>query len=248
MLAWVLWILGYPEQALQNVLHAISKATEQGDPYTIAFAHYVRSAVHLLRGEFGDSLEHADKSLALSTEHGINLYALYSRFGRGCALSKMKQEEQAISEVQEGIDKARQSELGYMRGFMLGWLATLQADTGDPETALATIDEALQQISDVVGHAWEAELRRLYGTFLLVARPGAADQAERSYNDAITVAKRQRAHSLELRASTSLARLWRDQGKRAEARDLLAPIYGCFTEGFDTPDLKEAKALLEELS
>jgi predicted ATPase len=130
---------------------------------------------------------------------------------------------------------------------MLGWLATVQAETGDPESALATLDEAFRNIDDVAGRAWEAELRRLRGNILLAARPEAADDAERSYRDAIAVAQRQRARSLELRAATALAQALRGRGRKDEAREVLGPIYGWFTEGLDTADLREAKSLLAEL-
>jgi class 3 adenylate cyclase/tetratricopeptide (TPR) repeat protein len=248
MLAWDLWVLGYPARAHHNAFQALGQAVEGADPYSIAFAHYVTSAVQLLRGQFQDSLVYADRSLAVAKEHGVNLYALYSRFGRGCALVKMRQSEQAIVEIREGIEEARRSNLGYMRGFMLGWLATAQAEIGDMEAALATINEALQLIGDISGRAWEAELRRLRGEILLAVRRDAAEDAERSYRGAITVAKSQQAHSLELRAATSLARLLLDQGRTTEARAPLAEAFGWFTEGFDTADLIEAKELLARLN
>ncbi len=247
MLAWDLWMLGYPQEARDNVLQALGQTAERADPYTIAFAHYVTSAVQLLRGEFQDSLVHADRSLATSTEHRINLYALYSRFGRGCALAKLGQQEQAVIEIREGIEEAHRSNLGYMRGFMLGWLATMQVET-DPQAALSTIDEALKQTNDVAGRAWEAELRRLRGDSLLAERPDFADEAEFSYNEAIGIARDQRARSLELRATISLARLLQEQGRNDEARERLVRIFDWFTQGFDTADLREAKALLEQLA
>jgi class 3 adenylate cyclase/predicted ATPase len=245
LLAWDLWILGYPEQALRNALQARSQATQRDDAYTAAFAYYVTSAVQLLRGETQASLASAEQSLALSREHHINLYALYSRFGRGCALAKLGQLEAAMAEIRGGIEEARRINLGYMRGFMLGWLATIQAERGEPEIALSTLDEALEQTNDVTGRAWEAELLRLRGDALLAARPEAAAEAERDYADALTVARKQSARSLELRAATSLARLLRAQGRNNEARAQLAPALGWFTEGFDTADLKEAKAVLD---
>jgi predicted negative regulator of RcsB-dependent stress response len=187
---------------------------------------------------------HADRSLAISRENRINLYALYSRFGRGCALAKLGQQEQAVIEIREGIEEAQRSNLGYMRGFMLGWLATIQVET-DPQTALSTVDEALKQINDVAGRAWEAELRRLRGDILLAERPDCAEEAECNYHEAIVIAQHQRARSLELRATISLARLLRNQGRNDEARERLARIINWFTQGFDTADLREAKALLE---
>jgi tetratricopeptide (TPR) repeat protein len=248
MLGWDLWILGFPEQALRNVLQALSQAIQYDDAYTSALAHYVTSAVQLLRGDAHDALANADQSLALSTEHRINLFALYSRFGRGCALAKLGHKERAIFEIREGIEEARRSNLGYMRGVMLGWLATLQADTGTPEAGLSTINEALRQTNDVTGRAWEAELRRLRAEILLAARPDAGVEAELSYNNAIVVARDQGARSLELRATTSLARFLRAQGRIEEARARLGPICDWFTEGFDTADLKEARQLKDELS
>lgn len=247
ILAWDLWILGYPARALDNALEALEHASRREDPYSIAFAHYVTSAVRLLRGEPRDSLEHADRSLALSNEHRINLYALYSRFGRGCALSQMGEVQRAMSEIRSGIEEARRSNLGYLRAFMLGCLAAAQAEAGDTEAGLSTIDEAFKHINDNAGRAWEAEARRLRGDILLMARPQAIEEAERVYQDAIAAARRQRARSWELRATTSLARLLRTQGKNDEARRILAPVYGWFTEGLDTADLRQAKRLLDEL-
>ena len=231
VLAWDLWILGYPGRALDNVQQALEQATQRADPYTIAFAHYVTSAVRLLRGEPQDSLEHADRSLAVSNEHRIGLYALYSRFGRGCALMKIGQGEQGLAEVRRGIEDAARSNLGYLRGFMLGWLAIAQSEAGDHESALLTIEGASQHIDDIAGRAWEAELRRLRGTILLAARPEATDDVERSYRDAIAVAQRQSARSFELRAATALAQLLCGQGRKDEARGVLGPIFGWFTEG-----------------
>jgi class 3 adenylate cyclase/tetratricopeptide (TPR) repeat protein len=247
MLAWNMWILGFPEQARINVLQALAKAVEMADPYTTAFAHYVTSAVHLLRGETGDAILHADRSLELSREHGINLYALYSRFGRGCALTMAGEREAGLFEIVQGIDEAQRANLGYMRSFMLGWLGIAQAANGDPEAALSTINGGIKGLDDVAGRAWEAELYRLYGDILLRARPDAVGVAERAYNDAIVTAQRQGARSLELRATTSLASLLRRLGRSEEGYERLTRIYGWFSEGLDTSDLRDARALLAAL-
>ena len=244
MLAWDLWILGYPGLARGSVLQALDQAVQRAHPYTLAFAHYVTSAVHLLRGEFQQSLDHATRSLEISNEHQISLYALYSRFGQGCALAKLGDPEHAILNIREAIEEANRSELGYMRGFMLGGFATVQAETGDAESAIATLDEALKQVGEVAGRAWEAELRRLRGDIVLLARPDATHEAEQSLHDAVAVARKQCARSLELRASCSLARLCQKQGRDEEARAQLAAIFGWFTEGHDTADLAEARRLL----
>ena len=247
LLAWDLWILGYPAHALDTVEQALGEATEHAHPYGIAFAHYVTSAVHLLRGEPEESLVHAERSLAISREHRINLYALYSQFGRGCALAQLGRTEEGLAEIAAGIEQARRSNLGYLRGFMLGWLAVAQSHSTDTEAALATVDEALAGVDDVTGRAWEAELHRLRGEFLRVAPGSMPADAEASFRAALAVARRQQARGLELRAACSLARLWRSEGRFAEARDLLAPVHASFTEGLDTRDLIEAKAVLDEL-
>jgi tetratricopeptide (TPR) repeat protein len=243
MLAWDLWMLGYPAMAHASVLQALDHAAARGHHYTLAFAHYVASAVHLLRGEPEHSLDHATRSLDISNEHQINLYAVYSRFGRGCALAKLGRKEHAITEIREAIEEANQSRLGYMRGFMLGGLASAQCEAGDPESALATLDEALTQVNDVSGRAWEAELRRLRGDALTLGGCGGIN-AEASYNEAIALAQKQEARSLELRATCSLARLLPDHGRK-DARERLARIFGWFTEGHDTADLVAARKLLE---
>jgi len=247
VLAWDLWIMGYPAGALDNVLEALEQATRRAHPYSMAFAHYVTSAVQLLRGEASDSLKNADRSLELSNEHRINLYALYSRFGRGCALAMIGQREQAMVEIRDGIGEARRSNLGYLRAFMLGWLATAQASAGDTATALSTIEEAFRHVNDTAGRAWEAEVGRLRGDIILMARPDAVDEAERCYRDAIAASQRQGARSWELRATTSLARLLGGQRKAEEARKVLTPIYRSFGEGFETADLVQATRLLGEL-
>ena len=129
-------MLGYPSQARENAERALHLATEKVRPYTLAFAHYVTSAVYLLCGNFEHSLGHATRSFDISCEHQINLYALYSRFGRGCALASLGQHEQAIADIQAAIEAADQSKLGYMRGFMLGGLARAQSDSGHDDSAL----------------------------------------------------------------------------------------------------------------
>jgi len=230
------------------VLQALSQAIQRDDAYSTAFAHYVTSVVQLLCGGINESLVNADQSLTLSKDHRINLYTLYSRFGRGCVLAKLGQTKDAIVEIREGIEEARRTENECIRGFMLSWLATIQAQTGDKEAALSTLDEALKQTNDNSGRMWEAELLRLRGNILLTVRPDAVVEAERNYNDAITVARHQNARSLELRATTSLAKLLRAQGRSDEGRAQLAPILNWFTEGFDTADLKEAKDELDALA
>lgn len=243
ILGWDLWILGYPAQAHHHMLEALAEA-KHANPYTLAFAHYMTCAVQLFRGEFQDAVSHANRSLAISNEHRIDLYKLYSRFARGCALVKLGEQQRGIADAQRGIEEARRINLGHMRGFMLGWFATIQLEAGDPEAALSTIDDALKQINDITGRAWEAELRRLRGDVLIGLRPDDTGEAEQSYDNAISIAQNQSAHSFELRATVSLAKLLHQQNRSNEAYRRLAAALGWFTEGFETQDLRSAQALL----
>ena len=131
LLAWDLWILGYPDQACVKV-HRILRAAEQADPYTAAFAHYVTSAVHLLRGEYELSLRHADRSFELSANNRISLYALYSRFGRGCALLKLGQHQTGLSEIRTEMRRPNKANSDTCAGSCwAGWLS-LKLKTGTP--------------------------------------------------------------------------------------------------------------------
>jgi len=247
ILAWNLWILGYPERSLRQAEEAMSHAVEQANPYTVAFAHYVVAAVRLLRGEFHESLVHSEQGLAIATEHRIDLYVLYCKFARGCALAKIGKKESALLDVRGAVEAAHRNNLGHMRGFMLAWLATIQMEVGDPESALSTVLDALRQVNDIAGRAFEAELRRLGAQILLTMRPDAVDEAEHGYLDAISIAQNQRARSVELRATISLAELLRRENRVDEARHRLLNILGWFSEGFETVDLLAAKGLLKAL-
>ena len=245
ILGWDLWILGYPDAALERISEAVAAAERSAHPYEVAFAHYVASAVHLLRREPAESLGHAEKSLTISTEHHINLFALYSQFGRGCALAEMGRLAEGAADIAAGIKTAEASKLGYLRAFMRGWQATVMAREGDEAAAQATLSQALASTDDVTGRAWEAELHRLKGSIRLSFDPNATEQAQACFSRAILVAREQEARSLELRAACSMAQCLQSLGKAQDARDQLEPVYACFEEGFETADLRDARALLE---
>jgi predicted ATPase len=156
--------------------------------------------------------------------------------------------EIGVAELRKAIAALTARGIKYWVPFFQGLLAEIEAERQDVEQALARIDEALGLAQQTGEHWTDAFLHRIRGEILLERDPASTARAEEAFRAAIAIAQKQKAQTFELRAAMSLARLWRDQGKRDGARDLLAPVYGWFTEGFDTLDLKEAKALLDELA
>lgn len=246
--SWDLWFLGYPDQALSHVLEALALAQNLRQPYSIAFAHYMTSVVRIFRGEPERALDSAEHSLEISREQRFSLYVLLSTISRGRALGELGRFLEARTEIELGLEAARTSGVGFMLPMMRGWLAEVCVQSGENETALPIVKQTLSDIGDVTGRAWESELRRQKAEILLSHDTARADEPEAFLKEAIEVARRQTAKSLELRAATSLARLWQTQGRRDEARDLIRPIYAWFTEGADTQDLKRARDLQMVLS
>jgi class 3 adenylate cyclase/predicted ATPase len=247
LLSWDLWFLGYPDQARERVSEALALAQDLGQPYTIAFAHYMTSVVHLLRGDAARAFESAERSFEMSQEQRFSLYAILSRISRGKAIGELGRLEEARAEIELGIDEARRSGVGFMLRMMDSWLAEVHAKTGENERALAIVERALTDIGDMTGRSWEAELHRQRAQILLTLNPSKVIEAESHLKKSIEVARGQSAKSLELRAATSLAELWQTQGRPDEARALLEPIYSSFHEGSETADLKRARDALSAL-
>ena len=241
LLSWDLWFLGYPDQSLSRVSEALALAQELGHPYTIAFAHYMTSVVHLLRGDAARAFESAEKSFEVSQEQRFSLYAILSRISRGRAIGDLGRLEEARAEITLGIDEARRNGVGFMLPMMDSWLADMHAKAGENESALSIVEGALANIGDVTGRSWEAELHRQRAQILLALDPSKVSEAESHLKKSIEVARGQSAKSFELRAATSLAELWRTQGRPDEARALLEPIYRWFDEGAETADLRRAR-------
>ena len=237
-----LWLLGYPDQALERSREALALAREMSHPYSMAHAWFWAAWVHQQRGERQAVEEHIEAVVALATEQGFMRWALQGAVLKGWLLVQH-------GKGQEGILKMREGTLG--RGDQ-SYYATLLAEAygkeGQTEEGLRVVIEDLAQVHKTGARFYEAELHRINGELLSRQAVPYEEQAEVCFREAIEVARGQSAKSLELRAAMSLSRLWQRQGKRDEARKLLGEIYGWFTEGFDTADLKEAKALLEELS
>ena len=255
--AWSLWYLGYPDQALKKAREALTLAQELTHPYVLSFALSVAAEIHRLRRERRATQEQTKARLALATEHEIRHHMTTGMVFWGSILVEQGEIEVGISQMQQGLATLRGMQAEHLLPFFLARLAEAYRQIGRPRDGLKALDEAVALVEKTETRIFEAESYRLQGELLLKAEAG-INRPRRRQNDerspeacflkAIEVARWQQAKSLELRAALSLSRLWQTQGKQAEARQLLAEIYGWFTEGFDTLDLIEAKALLESLS
>jgi predicted ATPase len=243
---------------------ALSLAREVAHPFSLAFALDHAAWLHQYRRETAETRDGAEADVGFSGEQGFPFFLAQGTMLRGWALAEQGRDAEGMAEMRQGLAAHEATGALLIRPYWLSLLARAHARSGRAEDGLRVLGEASAMTHDQ--HVWEAELHRLTGELLLV-RPGGGDdagttpaeapaapqagqpaaEAEVCFRHALGVARGQQARSLELRAGRSLARLWAGQGKRAEARDLLAPIYGWFTEGFDTPDLRKARGLLDEL-
>jgi predicted ATPase len=248
-LSVVLLCLGYPDQALLRRDEALAEARRLSSPYQQVYAER-----HAWYGDWATEgarsvqamLQSSERISMISSEHGFPMFVGVGDIMRGWCLSVVGQAAEGIPLMLQGLDRYRATGTKLVVPFYMMVLAEVYGIAGPPHEALKHVDQAVKMVR-VTQERWaEAEMHRLRGTLLLSMNEHA--EAEKSYHEALSVARRQSAKFWELRAAMSMARLWRDQGKRNEARELLAPVYGWFTEGFDTRDLKEAKALLEELA
>jgi predicted ATPase len=244
-LAVTLAFLGYIDQARARMDEALSEARRLDHAYTMAVVLAQVCAADWVAGSHKVH-RHAEELVALANEHGFPLWLDLGLIFHGWSLAALGQAQEGISLLAKGLSGLRATGAVQVTHFALCVLADAYAKVGQPDEGLNCLAEAVQIIETTDARRWEAELHRLRGNLLNATGDRAA--AEQNYHQALAVAKRQSAKLFELRAAISLARLWRDQGKRTEARDLLAPIYNWFTEGFDTPVLNEAKALLDQLA
>jgi predicted ATPase len=208
----------------------------------------VAAFVSQLRRDVPAVYAHAEAAVALSTEQGFAQWAAWGTSFRGWALALQGQGEEGMAQVRQGIAAWRATGSVLTVPYLCALLADVCAHLGHTEDGFQTLVEAHTLVEQHDERWWEAEVHRLRGVLLLQQALPRQEEAEAWLQQALTVARRQQAKSLELRAATSLARLWRHQGKGAEARELLGAIYGWFTEGFDTVDLQEARALLDQLA
>ena len=244
--AIVLWNLGYPDRARMMMDEALHMAHELDQPFTLAPVLHLSAWLHAYMREWDAALEGVETSLAHATEHGFSAWVNMGTIARGVALVEQGQWEKGMALLHEGPDSIKES--GYLREpwlFMcLGWA---YGKTGQADAGLYQVEQGLDAVEENGKRHFEPELYRLKGE-LLQLQSSTGSQAETCFRQAIEVARRQETKSLELRSVMSLCRLLQQQGREEEGRQMLADVYGWFTEGFDTPDLQDAKTLLESLS
>ena len=244
-----LWLLGYPEAALVDIDQALKDAREIGHAASLLWALTASFFfVDSYCGNYTTANARVDELLALAEEKDAAHSKAFGMLGRGWLLGLTGRAADAVQMITSGIAAWRSTGATLYLPSWLSYLAATHSELGQLDEAWRCIGEAMSTIETTKERWFEAEVNRIAGEIALKSPEPDAAKAEAYFERALAVARQQQAKSWELRAAMSMARLWRDQGKRDEARDLLAPVYGWFTEGFDTLDLKEAKALLEELA
>jgi len=247
-LAWTLWLLGDVEQAISRADQALALSRRLDNAYTLARSFYWDAILRQFVGDWQAVRADAEEAIAIATEQNIALVQAVGPIMLGWALVRRGQEVDGASKIRQGIEAYHDIGAVAQLPHLMVPLAEAARALGRPEDGLDVLAEAMVQVESTGERYLEAELHRLQGEMLLAQSPSNHGPAECAFQKALAVAGAQQAKSLELRAATSLARLWHDQGKTTEARDLLAPVYDWFTEGFDTTDLKDAKALLDDLA
>jgi predicted ATPase len=246
--AWTLWSLGYGDQGLARDTEAVTLAQQIVHPFSLGYALSVSALFHSFRREVRATQGHADAAITLATEQRFPLWLAVSAILRGWALAHQGQTQDGIAQLLQGLTAHRATGAQILRPYWLALLADVHGAMGQPEAELAVLTEALTLVDTTGERVWEPELYRLKGELLLQRSSENSTEAETCFHHALDIARSQQAKCFELRTTTNLARLWQQQGKRGEARQLLGDIYGWFTEGFDTADLQDAKALFEALS
>jgi predicted ATPase len=247
VIAPVLWSLGYPDQALARIHDALSLTHELAHPFILAVVLPVAARLHQFRREVQAAKEQAEAVITLANEQGFAQQSSEGAIYLGWAMTMQDQDEAGVAQLCQGLDAYRATGAEQGMSHLLVLLAEAYGNLGHNAEGLAVLTETLAQVEKSGERRVEAELHRLKGEFLLKQSSDSTPEAETCFQQAISIAQRQQAKSWELRAATSLAHLWQQQGKRQEAYDLLAPVYNWFTEGFDTADLQEARALLDAL-
>ncbi|MFL5286280.1 MAG: AAA family ATPase [Rhodopila sp.] len=235
------WLLGYSRTALASIAESLVMAKRMAHPFTLSLVLTFSAVLHLNRREPEQALAFAEAVEVLVKEQRLSL-PFEPEIAHGAALAGVGAVEEAITRIRKGVTKST----GLGRPFGIAFLGECLALHGDRAAAQAALQDGLELAHATGEHGWDAELHRLLGTVLLADNK--LTESEGCLRQAIQIARAQHAKSLELRAARDLARLWGEQGRRAEAQNILAPVYGWFAEGLDTADLREAKVLLDQLS
>ena len=243
-----LWLLGYPDAALADTDHALKDARDIGQAATLMYALCWTSFSQFFCGKYAAANAVLDELVSLADEKGSLFWKAWGMVLQGCVLAWTGKASNAVEMLASGITGLRSTGTTTLEPLYQSYLAKAHFDLSQFDDAWRCIGEAMTAAEKTNERWFEAEIHRIAGDIALKSSQPDATKAEASFERALAVARAQQARSWELRAAMSLARLWRGQGRRADVHDLLAPVYGWFTEGFDTLDLKEAKALLDELS
>jgi predicted ATPase len=251
LMAFALWLRGYPDQASKRVRQGLLLTQELTHLNSLGGSLFFAAMFHQFCREAYTVQERAETLIVLAKEHELPFWLAEGTFFGGWALAEQGQEEDGITQMRRGLIALQTTEAKLGLSHRLSLLAEAHGKKGDTGEGLKMLTEALDIVSGTGECWWEAELYRLKGTLTLESKveshKSKVEEAEACFLKAIEIARRQQAKSLELRAAMSLSRLWQQQGKKDEARQMLADVYNWFTEGFDTRDLQDAKALLEEL-
>jgi predicted ATPase len=246
--ALALWILGYPETAIADADHALKHAREIGHAASLMHALKFLSYTHVCCGNYATAKAQADELLALADEKGAQFFKVWAIRTQGCVSAMTNKTPNAVQQITSFIEAYRSAGATAYLPWVLSYLARAYADLDQFVDAWRCIVDAMTRVKTTKERWCEADIYRIAGEIALKSPERDAIKAEAYFERALTVAREQQAKSWELRAAMSMARLWRDQGKQDKARDLLAPVYGWFTEGFVTLDLKDARALLDDLA
>ena len=238
----------YPEAALADAYLSLKDARELGQAVSLMVALSVSGLTDIFCGNYGEANEQSDELVPLAEEKGAILWKMFGMMNRGCALALTGKASDAVQMITSGITAFRSTGATVLMPLWLSYWARAYAELGQFDDARRCVSEAMTAMETSKESWCEADIYRIAGKIALMSPEPDAKKAEAYFERALAVARKQQAKSWELRAAMSMARLWRDQGKRQDACDLLAPVYDWFTEGFDTLDLKEAKALLKELA
>lgn len=243
-----LWLLGYPALALADIESALKDGREIDHGPSLMYALLFAAKLNVYSGCYAAASKHADELVISATQKGIGYWKSAGMLSQSMASALLGNASDAVQKITSAINAYRSMGSTLFLPEYLVHLANAHAQLGQIDDARRCIGEAMT-IMDASGETWcEAELHRVAGEIALNSPEQDAVRAQTYFERALSVARQQQARSWELRGAMSMARLWRDQGKRQQARDLLAPVYGWFTEGLDTRDPKEARALLDDLA